>query len=159
MKRKSFLQLIVAGVTLGLLSVASSTADAQTTNREISSLIKAYEKALNASDTPSVMALYSSDPVFVPPNSKGLAGRDAVKAGYEGTFKAIKPSLVFTVHEIVELGDTAYVRTSSEGEVEVLANKAKVKDAYNELFIVRKEQGQWKVHRYIFNSAVPAPAK
>ncbi|MBI4660216.1 MAG: SgcJ/EcaC family oxidoreductase [Verrucomicrobia bacterium] len=159
MKRKSFLQLTVAGITLGLLSIASTTAGAQTANRDISGVIKAYEKALNAGDTTAVMALYGNDPVFTPPNSKGLAGRDAVKAGYEGTFKAIKPSLVFTIHEIVELGDTAYVRTSSEGEVEILANNAKVKDAYNELFIVRKEQGQWKIHRYIFNSAMPTAGK
>lgn len=38
----------------------------------------------------------------------------------------------------------------------MLANKSKVKNANNELFIVREEQGQWKIHRYIFNSAMPA---
>jgi hypothetical protein len=35
----------------------------------------------------------------------------------------------------------------------------KVKDAYNESFLVRKEQGRWKIHRYIFNSAMPSRAQ
>jgi uncharacterized protein (TIGR02246 family) len=147
------------GITLALLCAGLATARAQSTDKAIGGLIKAYEKALNAGDTTAIVALYSGDSAFVPPNSKGLAGRDAVKAGYEGTFKAIKPKLVFTIHEIAEHGDTAYVRTSSEGEVEILANNAKVKDAYNEFFVVRKEQGQWKIHRYIFNSAMPPAAK
>jgi uncharacterized protein (TIGR02246 family) len=162
MKTIRFLPLIarqLLGVIAITLCAGLAIAGTATANKEISSLIKAYEKALNAGDTPAVMALYGSDPVFTPPNSKGLAGRDAVRAGYEGVFKAIKPSVVFTIHEILELGDTAYVRTSSQGEVEILANNAKVKDAYNELFVVRKEQGQWKIHRYIFNSAMPAAAK
>lgn len=153
MKRRSFLQLIVAVLTLGLLATTATSVHAQTADPAISGVIKAYEKALNASDTPAVLGLYGSNPVFVAPNTKGLAGRDAVKSAYEGLFTAIKPSLVFTIHDIVEFGDTAYVRSSSAGEVEVRANNAKVKDSYNELFILRKEQGQWKIHRYIFNSA------
>ena len=162
MKLTSSFQLIVsrafAGLILCLLCAGLVPAQAQTATNDITGVIKAYEKALNASDTTAVLTLYSSAPVFVPPNAKPLSGRDAVRAGYEGTFKAIKPSLVFTIQEIVVLGDTAYVRTASEGEVEILANNAKVKDAYNELFIVHREQGQWKIHRYIFNNANPAPA-
>lgn len=150
---------LIIGITIGLLCAGLATAQAQTTDKAIGSLIKAYEKALNSSDTSAVMGLYGSNPVFVAPNTQGVTGRDGVKAAYEGLFSAIKPSLVFTIHEVVELGDTAYVRTSSEGEVEIVANKAKVKDAYNEMFVVRKEQGQRRIHRYIFNSAMPATAK
>lgn len=163
MTRNVSVTMLLLGLTL--LAITAWAAQPSTPKdepyyvKEIGGVIKAYEKALSASDTSAVMGLYGSVPVFVPPNSKGVAGRDAVKSAYEGLFKTIKPSLVFTIHEVVALGDTAYVRTSSEGEVEVLANNAKVKDAYNELFIVRKEQGQWKIHRYIFNSAMPAPAK
>ena len=64
---------LVLGITLGLLCVGLATVRAQTTNKAIGGLIKAYEKALNAVDTTAVMALYGGDPAFVPPNSKGLA--------------------------------------------------------------------------------------
>lgn len=159
MKRKLFLHLFVAGFTLGLLNTAPIAAGAETAKSEVGVLIKAYEKALNSGDTSTVMGLYGSNPVFVAPNTQGVAGRDGVKTAYDGLFSAIKPNLTFTIHEVVDLGDTACVRSSSAGEVEILANKAKEKDAYNEMFIVRKEQGQWKIHRYLFNSAMPAAAK
>ena len=50
----------------------------------------------------------------------------------------------WSIHEIVELGDTAYARTSSEGQAEVLAGNAKLSGACNEVFIFRKEKGWWK---------------
>jgi uncharacterized protein (TIGR02246 family) len=141
---------------LGLICVGSTAAHAQGPDAGIGAVIKAYEVALRNSDTTTVMGLYGKEPAFVPPNSKGLVGREAVQAGYEHVFKAIKVNVTFTIHEVVELGDTAYARTSSTGEVILLASNAAVKDANNELFIFRKEAGQWRIHRYIYNSANPA---
>lgn len=153
---------ILGAITLFLASggLASAKADTnETAKKEITSVIKAYEKALSSSSTPAVMALYSRDPVFMPQNSKALVGRDAVQAGYEQVFKTIKVNVAFTIHEIVELGDTAYVRTSSAGELEILAANAKVQDAYNELFIFQKDKGQWKIHRYIYSTSNPPASK
>ena len=126
-------------------------------NQEITNVIKAYEKALNASDTPAAMALYGSEPIFMPQHSVALEGREAVQAGYEHVFAALKLNVVFTVHEIVELGDLAYVRTTSAGETEILAAHQMVKEGNNEMFMFRKEQGQWKIHRYLFATTNPPP--
>ncbi len=153
--RKRFGSILV--ITLCLLCAGLASATAQTANKEIDAVIKAYEKALNTGDTSAVMALYGSDPVFMPQNSKALAGRDAVKACYEQVFKTIKMKIAFTIHEIVELGDAVYARTSSQGQVDVLAANAKMNDAFNEMFVFRKEKGQWKIHRYIFSNANPVP--
>ena len=48
-------------------------------NRDIVSVTKAYEKALNASHTAAALALYGEDPIFMPQYSGALTGRDAVK--------------------------------------------------------------------------------
>jgi uncharacterized protein (TIGR02246 family) len=128
-------------------------------NQEIIDVIKAYEKSLNTSDTQAALALYGSDPVFMPEFSNALSGRDAVKAGYDHVFANLKLNVTFTIHEIVEMGgDLAYVRTTSAGKVEILAKKATSKEANNELFIFRKEQGKWKIHRYLFASCNPPAA-
>lgn len=124
-------------------------------NQEIVSVIKAYEKALNASDTAAALALYGEDPIFMPQYSDALSGRDAVKAGYDHVFETLKLNVIFTVHEVVEMGDLAYIRTTSAGETEILSNKRKVKEGNNELFIFRKEHGKWKIHRYLFASTNP----
>lgn len=125
-------------------------------NQDIVSVIKAYEKALNASDTAAALALYGEDPIFMPQYSDALSGRDAVKAGYDQVFNALKLNVIFTVHEVVEMGDLAYVRTTSAGKTEILAKKATVKEGNNELFIFRREHGKWKIHRYLFASTNPA---
>ena len=124
-------------------------------NQEIVSVIKAYEKALNASDTAAVLALYGEDPIFMPQYSGALSGRDAVKAGYDHVFETLKLNVIFTVREVVGMGDLAYVRTTSAGETEILSKKRKVKEGNNELFIFRKEHGKWKIHRYLFASTNP----
>jgi hypothetical protein len=57
------------------------------------------------------------------------------------------------------MGDLAYVRTTSAGKTEILQNKRTVKEANNELFIFRKEEGKWKIHRYLFASSNPPESK
>ena len=128
-------------------------------NQDIVDLIRAYEKSLNTSDTQAALTLYGDDPVFMPEFSAALSGRDAVKAGYDRVFSAIKLNVRFTLHEIVEMGDLAYVRTTSAGKTEILANKATVQEANNELFIFQKEKGKWKIHRYLFASCNPPAAR
>jgi uncharacterized protein (TIGR02246 family) len=128
-------------------------------NQDIVNVIKAYEDSLNTSDTDAALALYGEDPVFMPEYSAALSGRDAVRAGYDHVFGAIKLNVSFTIHEIVEIGDLAYVRTTSAGKTEILENKKTVKEANNELFIFRKEAGKWKIHRYLFASSNPPGAK
>ena len=127
--------------------------------QDIVTVIRAYEKSINTSDTQAALALYGDDPVFMPQFSTALSGRDAVKAGYDHVFGAIKLNVSFTIHEIVEMGDLAYVRTTSAGKTETLENKATVQEANNELFIFRKQKGKWKIHRYLFASCNPPGAK
>ena len=128
-------------------------------NQDIVNVIKAYENALNASDAEAALALYAEDPIFMPQYSAALSGRDAVKAGYDHVFNTLKLNVTFTVHEVVEMGDLAYVRTTSAGKTEILAKKTTVKEGNNELFIFRKEHGNWKIHRYLFASTNPPAAE
>jgi uncharacterized protein (TIGR02246 family) len=128
-------------------------------NQEIVDVIKAYEKALNTSNTEAALALYGREPMFMPEYSQALSGRDAVKAGYDYVFENLRLHVKFTIHEIVEMGgDLAYVRTTSAGETDVLPKKVTKKEGNNELFIFRKEDGKWKIHRYLFASTNPPAA-
>lgn len=125
-------------------------------NQEITKQIKAYEKSLNTSDVNAALAVYGSDPIFMAQNMEAFVGRAAVQASYEHIFKAIKLNVAFTIHEVVSMGDDlAYARTTSAGQTEILAARKTVKEANNELFIFRKEQGQWKIHRYLFATSNP----
>jgi ketosteroid isomerase-like protein len=124
--------------------------------QEITNALKAYENSLNTSDTRAAMALYGSDPIFMAEYANAFVGRDAVLRGYDQVFRTIKLNVRFTIHEIVDMGgDLAYVRTTSAGQQEMLATHKISQEANNELFIFRKEDGQWKIHRYLFASSKP----
>jgi len=124
--------------------------------QEIASQLKAYENALNTSSTAAAMALYGKDPIFMAEYASAFIGRDAVRQGYDQVFRTLKLNVKFTVHEVVDMGgDLAFARTTSAGQQEILATHKVSKEANNELFIFRKEGGEWKIHRYLFASSNP----
>jgi uncharacterized protein (TIGR02246 family) len=139
--------------------IATQSKPTNTMNQEIEKQIKAYENALNTSNANAALAVYGSDPVFMAQNMEAFVGREAVQAAYEHIFKVIKLNVVFTIDEIVTMGgDLAYARTTSAGQTEILAAQKTVKEANNELFIFRKEAGQWNIHRYLFATTNPPAA-
>lgn len=75
----------------------------------IETVIKTYESALNANDIETILALYRSEPVFMPQHAPALNGRDAVRAGYEHVFNTIKLNVRFEIYEIEVTGDWAWV--------------------------------------------------
>jgi ketosteroid isomerase-like protein len=171
---KSIFRVTLGGISLGLAlclavtdlasgkikeNFTSTSAETKPImNQEITNLLKAYEKALNTSDTKAAMALYGSDPIFMAQNAVAFIGRDSVRASYQHIFEALKLNVVFSIHEIVEMGDLAYGRTTSAGQQEALAAHTTSKEANNELFIFRKEGGHWKIHRYLFATSNPPAA-
>jgi uncharacterized protein (TIGR02246 family) len=138
--------------------ISTETEPPKSVNQEITNLIRAYENALNSHDPKAVMALYGSDPIFIPQNAEAFTGREAVQARYQKGSQTVKVNVVFTIREIAEMGDLAYGRTTSAGQQEVLATHKISPEANNELFIFRREQGQWKIHRYMFAASNPPAA-
>ena len=121
----------------------------------IQSLLRSYESALNTGAIEAIVDLYGSEPVFMPQHAPALVGRDAVRAGYEQVFATIKLDVRFEIHEVEEAGDYAWARTSSTGRTKILAAGEEVAEGNNELFIFRREQGAWKIHRYLFATTQP----
>lgn len=121
----------------------------------IEDLLKKYEAALNGGDIEVIMGLYGREPVFMPQHAPALVGREAVRAGYRQVFATIKLSIAFAVHELEEQGDWAWARTSSAGRTKILAAGIEVQEGNNELFVFRREQGEWRIHRYLFATTQP----
>lgn len=121
----------------------------------IQSVLKSYETALNSNDIETIVGLFGSEPVFMPQHAPALIGREAVRAGYEQVFNTIKLSVQFDIHEVQEAGDWAWARTSSAGRTRILAADVEVQEGNNELFIFRRENLVWKIHRYLFATNQP----
>ena len=138
---------------VGLL--ASSVSYAATEEEKVVETIKVYERALNGNDVKTIMDLYDSSPTFMPQHSPAQTGRKAVEIAYENVFKNIDLDVVFTIHDVETLGSTAWVRTSSAGKTKILANGAVISEGNNELFILKKQNGEWKIHQYLFSTNQP----
>ncbi len=122
-------------------------------HNQITALLHRYEAALNASDVDSVLALYTTDGVFMPSSAPTAEGADQVRASYEFVFANIQLAIEFSIDEIEIHDDLAFARTGSKGTVKVLADGTRAPEENREFFLFEKQQGEWKIARYIFNKA------
>jgi uncharacterized protein (TIGR02246 family) len=137
---------------------ASFPASAENTDTSaIQGVLSAYETALNAQDTDTIVSLYAEDGVFMPQHSQPQVGRDNIRAAYYRVFEAITLDVEFEVDEIQQLsGDWAFVRTRSDGTVKINATGDSGPEGNQELFLFqRTESGSWKIARYIFSTTNP----
>ncbi len=172
MNARSFIRIAVAATWVASCAVtsgcAATTAQASPTNSavassqseaqalaEIRDAIHRYETALNANAIDDILGLYGSEPVFMPQHAPALVGRDAVRAGYQQVFETLQLNIRFEIHELQQAGEWAWARTSSAGRTRVLAAGADVDEGNNELFVFRRENGAWKIHRYLFSTNRP----
>jgi uncharacterized protein (TIGR02246 family) len=163
---KSTLAAVVLLVAAGWTASASAgdespAASAATTpaadKAAITSVLSAYEAALNASDTEAVRRLYVDDVVLMRPFRPSVVGKAAVRQ--PSAAGARKLNIKFTIAEIVEMApDWAFARTNSAGTITVTATGAASPEANQELFIFRKDaDGAWKIARYSFSPTIPRP--
>ncbi len=123
-------------------------------------MLQNYEKALNASDLDGVLKLYTADGVFMAQHYSPAVGCEAVRKAYEGFFKAVKINIKFEIDEVKPLSDSAaYARTRSAFTLKVLGTELPpMPDNNQEVFLLQKDDGQWRIARYIFSTTNP-PAK
>jgi ketosteroid isomerase-like protein len=147
------MKAILTVLASGLL--ASTITHAGNNSSDIQGVILKYESALNASNTGDVLKLYGKNPTFMPQHAPAQVGREPVKQAYDNVFNTIKLDIKFSIHEVEVMGDTAWARTSSSGKTKILADNVVVNEGNNELFIFKKENGDWKIHQYLFSTNQP----
>lgn len=122
----------------------------------IVSALRAYEAALNASDTEAIMMLYAVDGVFMPQHFVSSVGSAAVRQAYDRVFSNIRLTVNFQIQEVHQVSaDWAFARTNSAGRVVLHANGDSSAEANQELFVLQKVEGQWKIARYCFSTTNP----
>ena len=118
--------------------------------------LRRYEAALNASDAGAVVKLYAEDGVFMPQHFPSAVGAVQVRAAYDGVFSTIRLSVAFDIVEVVPVAeDWAFARTNSAGTVTVLATGDSGPEANQELFVMQRVEGAWKIARYAFCTTNP----
>ena len=147
-------KIAVAALILGSLSGAHAADDWDKV--QIEAVLKAYERVLNASDVDGVVKLYTEDGVFMAQHSPSAVGIEQVEAAYTGAFQAIDLNVKFDIVEVEVIADDwAFVRTNSSGTTTINATGDKVPEGNQELFVMQKTDGDWKIARYAFSTTNP----
>ncbi|WP_052732802.1 YybH family protein [Hymenobacter terrenus] len=133
-------------------STTLSAADIIAEQTAIKQLITDYGTALAASDPSKVAGLFAQNAILLSAGAPTVTGPAQIKSSYEGLFSALTLTLQFTPGEIVVVNkDYAFATSTSAGNVLVKANGQISPGAYRELWVFTKENGQWKIARYMFN--------
>lgn len=86
------------------------------------------------------------------PGAPTATGPAQIRSTLDGLFGAVSLTLRFTPAQIVVANATSASGTStSSGTTLIKANGQVVPSAYRELWVFAKENGQWKIARYLFN--------
>lgn len=124
---------------------------------EIEKVLKQYERGLNTADVETIVDVYANDGVLLAPNAPSAVGIDAIRQSYTDTFHAININLSFDIAEVKLLAtDWALLRTTSTGVINILANGAQIPEGNQELFLLHKTRGEWKIARYSFSTFLAA---
>jgi uncharacterized protein (TIGR02246 family) len=137
--------LTAALVTVFLLYGAAARSD--DTRESIESSNRAFAAAFLRGDAEAVAELYTEDAELLPPGAGAVAGRAAIAAFWKGAIDAGVKDLVLATTEVESTGDLAW----EVGTVRIVANDGRVtEDRY--LVVWKRENGNWKLHRDIWNS-------
>ena len=119
--------------------------------REIKKVLFSYRDALNESNVEKVLSLYTENGVFMPSGAPTAIGQEQLKGTYEFVFSNIQLNIEFYIDEIEIVGEYAFVRSTSKGTTFIHASGETVPEENRELFVLKKENGSWKIDRYMFN--------
>ncbi len=142
--------------TILVFSLLSGAQAADSDQENIHAVLKTYEQVLNASDVAGVVKLYTKDGVFMAQHNPSAVGIHQVEAAYTAAFQAIDLDVEFDVVEVdVIADDWAFARTNSTGTTTINATGDKIAEGNQELFVMQKVDGDWKIARYAFSTTNP----
>ena len=148
--RSAVTVLAVSFVTLFALPAVAQTTDARPA---IEAANRKFEAAWAKADAAALTALYTSTAVIMPSNAPSVSGAEAVGAFWKGGLTTPPPPMKLMTTEVTTHGDTAH----ETGTWVMTGPDGKVVDKGNYIVIWKKEGGEWKLHRDIWNSDVPLP--
>jgi ketosteroid isomerase-like protein len=103
-------------------------------------------------DASAVAADYTSGAQVFPGNSDIVRGREAIERFWKGVMEAGVKGIALTVLEVEGHGDTAH----EVGTYALTGEGGKALDAGKYIVIWKRDGGQWKLHRDIWNTSMPA---
>ena len=104
-------------------------------------------------DAAGMAALYTVTGQVLPPNGDFVTGREAVQAFWQAIMDMGIKEAKIEIIEVEDHGDTAI----EVSRFTLHGDEGQVLDSGKYIVIWKQEDGEWKLHRDIFNSSMPPP--
>lgn len=128
---------------------AEATGDAW---EAITAATREFTSAFARGDAAGMAALYTVSGQLLPANSDVVAGTQAIRAFWQVGIDVGFKELIPETRELELYGDVAH----EVGRYRLRASGGELVDQGKYLVIWKREGGQWKMHRHIANSSLPA---
>jgi uncharacterized protein (TIGR02246 family) len=120
----------------------------------ISAANEVFMDAFKRGDAAGLAALYTEDGQVMPPNADFVTGQPAIQGFWQALFDMGIKEARMEIVEVEKHGDSIM----EVSKFKLLAEGGQVLDQGKYIVIWKKEGGQWKLYRDIFNSSMPAQA-
>jgi ketosteroid isomerase-like protein len=104
-------------------------------------------------DTANIGELYTEDGRVMPPNSSAVVGREDIRAFWQSLWKSGVREIILNEGNVEGCGDMA----TEVSTFELVGKDGQTIDRGKYIVIWKSQNGDWKLHRDIFNSDLPAP--
>ena len=148
------MRAVVFLLSVSLVTLASLSPNAQ--SGDVRAAVEAanvkFGTAWGSKDAAALTALYTANATVMPPNGARVTGSQAILEFWKAALAGAPPVGKLTTGEIEAHGDTAH----EVGTYQLSSADGKVAESGKYIVIWKREGGQWKLHRDIWNSDLPA---
>lgn len=124
----------------------------------IAALLQQFEDGLNDGDAEKEAGCFAPDAVIMAAGYDPVIGMDDIRGVYAYLFSATEFRCTFTIQEIILLCPGWAVLRTVMNESSMEKESGEKGTSYNqELFVLNKLNGEWKIARYAFNT-IRSPA-
>ncbi len=139
---------------LGIAAVAGlAAAQSPSPRAGIEAANARFAAAFAKGDAAAVASHYTIAGQVLPPNGEPVRGREAIATFWKGVMDAGVKGVKLTVVEAEAHGGTAH----EVGAYVLTGEGGKTLDTGKYIVVWKRDGGQWKIHRDIWNTSMPAP--
>ncbi|MBI1816732.1 MAG: SgcJ/EcaC family oxidoreductase [Deltaproteobacteria bacterium] len=152
---KSLCTATITLIALAVAAGASAKGHGSKTRAAIEAANQRFMVAAARGDATAIAALYTATGEVLPPNGETRSGTQALEAFWKAALDAgVKQAKLDTV-EVEDCGDTAY----EVGRYSMSGADGQAIDTGKYIVVWKRQRGQWKLHRDIWNSNRAVGAK
>lgn len=145
--------VLVLALSIGLvIAQEDEMVDEEAVATVTAVIIDEYGEYVNNHDAEGYVSLYTEDVLWAPPNGPDQTDAEGIQSAVQRLFDTFEFDVEPETDEVMILGDTAYVVGSLIGVLTPRAGGDPMNIHFRAIWILRNEDGQWRIARQIWNN-------